>query len=64
LYRADLIALNGELTFGPSAQLNNIVTYSGTSSILKHLPAVTSLVFDGNTNLTSTYNTITEDNGK
>lgn len=64
LYRADLINLGGELTFGPSAQLTNVVTYSGTSSVLKHLPAITSLVFDGNTNLTSTYNTITEDNGK
>ena len=64
LYRADLLALNEELTLGPSASLNNIVTYSGTSSVLKHLPAVTSLVLDDNTNLTSTYNTITEDNGK
>jgi hypothetical protein len=32
--------------------------------VLKHLPAITALVFDNNTNLTSTYNTITEDNGK
>lgn len=62
LYRADLLSLNGELTFGPDNSLNNIVTYSGTSSILKHLPAITSLVFDNNTNLTSTYNTVTEDN--
>ena len=64
MYRADLIGLGGQLTLGPSADLNNLVTYSGTSSVLKHLPAITHLVLDNNTNLTSTYNTITEDNGK
>ena len=64
LYRADLLGLNGQITFGPSAQLDNVITYSGTSSVIKHLPAITSLIFDNNTNLTSTYNTITEDNGK
>ena len=64
LYRADLIGLGGQLTLGPSADLNNLVTYSGTSSVLKHLPAITHLVLDNNTNLTSTYNTITEDSGK
>jgi len=58
------LGLNGQITFGPSAQLDNVITYSGTSSVIKHLPAITSLIFDNNTNLTSTYNTITEDNGK
>lgn len=63
LYRSDLISLDGTLTFGPDSQFNNIVTNKGTDSVLKYLPSVTGLVFDNNTNLTSTYNTITEDNG-
>ena len=55
LYRSDLYALDGTLTFGPDDDLNNIVTAKSTDSILDYLPATTGLVFDDNEYLTSTY---------
>jgi hypothetical protein len=55
--------LTGTLVFGPDNDFNNIVSNKGTDSLLDYLPAITGLVFDGNVNLTSTYNTITTNNG-
>ena len=63
LYRADLLGLTGTLTFGPDNNFNNVVSNKGTDSLLDYLPAITGLVFDGNVNLTSTYNTIITNNG-
>ena len=63
LYRADLLPLTGTLTFGPDNDFNNVVTNKGTDSLLEYLPSITGLTFDNNINLTSTYNTISINNG-
>lgn len=60
LYRTDLLNITGTLTF--STSLQNLVTAKGTTSLLKYIPNVTGLVFDGNSNLQSTNNSIIDDN--
>lgn len=56
LYRTDLLAMTGTITFG--AQTDNLVTAGGNASLLDYLPNVTGLVFDGNTTITSTNNSV------
>jgi len=51
--------MTGALTFNTS--VDNIIAYSGTSSILAYLPNITDLVFDGNANLTSTFTTLSNE---
>lgn len=63
-YRADLVNLTGTLTFGPYTNFTNIVTNKGSDSLLDYLSFVTSLVFDNNTNLVSTSQSITANDGK
>lgn len=59
LYRTDLLSMNGTLTFNSSVQ--NIMAYSGSNSILAYLPNITGLVFDDNSNLTSIYTTLSNE---
>lgn len=59
-YRTDLLALNGTITF--STSMNNLLNANNNASVLDYLPNVTGLVFDGNTNLTSTNQYITANN--
>ena len=48
IYRTDLLALNGTVTFKSTQQnpLTNLVTASTNTTLLKYLPNVTGLVFD------------------
>ena len=60
LYRTDLIPLNGTITFGSG--VTNLVTASGTASLLDYLPNVTGLIFDNNSAITSTNNSVQNNN--
>jgi hypothetical protein len=63
-YRADLVNLTGTLIFGPYNNFTNIVTNKGSDSLLDYLSFITSLIFDDNTNLVSTSQSIAENGGK
>lgn len=64
IYRTHLLSLHGELEFVESNgnTLDNLVTQQNTT-LLKYIPNVTSLIFDGCTNLTFSNPNITENSG-
>lgn len=64
LYRTDLLALTGTLTFvhNETASANSFVTAKGNDSLLKHIPNVEGMVIDNNADITSTHNSVVEDN--
>ena len=66
VYKVHLLSLHGELNF--SGEINNVVMGSSLATLnnktlLKYVPNITSLIFDGCTQLTITSQYVSEDNG-